>query len=86
MFMENGEYTRFWYLQLLYLPQLQFTIGQNEFVEFFGVFRDNCRIRATWAFSIICVCAVSSQHTTSYQLFLVEQSLNNTKQAIAFLE
>ena len=57
MFMQNGEYTTFWCLQLLfYLTQLQFTIGQNEFVEFFGVFQDNCRIRVTWAFSIICVC------------------------------
>ena len=35
MFMQNGEYTAFWYLQLLcYLMQLQFTINQNEF----GVF------------------------------------------------
>ena len=39
MFLQNGEYTAFWYLQLLYyLTQLQFTISQNEFVEFFGVF------------------------------------------------
>ena len=36
MFMQHDEYTAFWYLQLLcYLMQLQFTIGQNEFVEFF---------------------------------------------------
>ena len=36
MFMQNGEYTAFWYLQLLYyLTQLQFTIGQNELVEVF---------------------------------------------------
>ena len=57
MFMQNGEYTAFWYRQLLcYVMQLQFTIGQNEFVEIFGVFRDNCRIWATWVFSIICVC------------------------------
>ena len=35
MFMQNGEYTAFWYLQLLcYLTQLQFMIGQNKFVEF----------------------------------------------------
>ena len=35
MFMQNGEYTAFWYLQLLcYLMQLQFTISQNKFVEF----------------------------------------------------
>ena len=35
MFMQNGEYTAFWYLQLIfYLMQLQFTIGQNEFEEF----------------------------------------------------
>ena len=57
MFMQNGEYTAFWYLQLLcYLTQLQCMIGQNEFVEFFGVFKDNCRIWVTWAFSIICIC------------------------------
>ena len=50
----------FYYLQLLYyLTQLQFTIGQNEFVEFFGVFQDNCQIWATWAFSIICVCTTA---------------------------
>ena len=41
--MQNGEYTAFWYLQLLcYLMQLQFMISQNEFVEFFSVFQDNC--------------------------------------------
>ena len=34
----------------------QFTIGQNDFVEFFGVFQDNCQIWATWTFRIICVC------------------------------
>ena len=57
MFIQNGEYTAFWYLQLLcYLMQLQFMIGQNEFVEFFGVFQDNCRILVTWASSIIGVC------------------------------
>ena len=57
MFMQNGEYTAFWYLQLLcYLTQLQFKIVQNEFVEFFGVFQDNWRIWVTWVFSIICIC------------------------------
>ena len=57
MFMQNDEYTAFWYLQLLcYLTQLQFMISQNNFVKFFGVFWDNCRIWVTWAFSIICVC------------------------------
>ena len=36
-FMQNGEYNAFWYLQLLcYLMKLQFMIGQNDFVEFFG--------------------------------------------------
>ena len=30
-------------------------IEQNEFVVFFGVFLDNCRIWATWAFSVVCV-------------------------------
>ena len=52
MSMQNGEYTAFCYLKLLcYLTQLQFTIGQNELVEFFGVFWDNCRIWVTWVFS-----------------------------------
>ena len=59
MFMQNGEYTAFWYLQLLcYLTQLQFMIGQNEFMEFFDVFWDNCWIWATWTSSIICVCMI----------------------------
>ena len=45
MFMQNGEYTVFWYLQLLcYLTQLQFMINQNEFVEFFAFFQDNCHL------------------------------------------
>ena len=57
MFKQKGEYTAIWYLQLLcYLTQLQFAISQNEFAEFFGVFLDNYRIWATWAFSIICFC------------------------------
>ena len=39
MFMQNDEYTTFWYLQLLcYLTQLKFTISQNKFVEFFFLF------------------------------------------------
>ena len=64
MFMQNGEHTDFWYLQLLcYLNQLQFTIGQNEFVEFFGVFRDTWRIWVTWAFSIIVVYCTAWQTT-----------------------
>ena len=54
---KNGEYTAFWYLQLLcYFTQLQFTIGQNKYMKFSGVFPENCRIWVTWAFSIICVC------------------------------
>ena len=53
MFMQNGEYAAFWYLQLLcYLTQLQFTIGQNKFVEFL-VFSGT--IWLTWVFSIVCV-------------------------------
>ena len=33
--LSHGEYTAFWYLQLLcYFIQLQFLIGQNEFVKF----------------------------------------------------
>ena len=60
MFMQNSEYTVFWYLQLLcYLTQLQFTISQNNLVEFFGVFRDNCWIWMVWAFSIICICTTA---------------------------
>ena len=58
--LQNCEYTVFWYLQLLcYLVQLQFTIGQNEFVEFFGVFQENYRIWVTWELSIICVCTTA---------------------------
>ena len=30
--------------------------AKTNFVEFFGVFRDNCRIWATWAFSLIYFC------------------------------
>ena len=56
IFMQNGEYTAYGYLQLLYnLTQLQFMIGQNNLVEFFDVFQDNYRIWVTWAFSVICV-------------------------------
>ena len=60
---QNGKYTAFWYPQLLcYLTQLQIMIGQNEFAKFFwGVFWDNCRIWATWVFSIICVCMTAFQ-------------------------
>ena len=66
MFMQNGEYTAFWYRQLFcYLTQLQFMISQNEFVEFFGVFWDNCQIWVTWSFSIICVC------TTTFKVSIV---------------
>ena len=46
MFMQNGKYTVSWYLQLLcYLMQLQFTIGQNEFVEFFVFSRTTAEFR-----------------------------------------
>ena len=59
-FMQNDEYTAFWYLQLLcYLTQLQFTIGQNECMECFGVFQYNCRNWMTWEFSIICACTIA---------------------------
>ena len=46
----------------------------------FGVFWDNCRIWATWVFSIICVWL----HLKSayHLLFPMEQSLNNTYQAL----
>ena len=45
MFIQNNEYTAFWYLQILcYLMQLKFTVGQNKFVEFFGAFQDNYQI------------------------------------------
>ena len=64
MFMQNDVYTAFWYLQLLCcLKQLQFKISQNNFVEFFGIFQDNCQIWATWAFSIICVCTITLKVT-----------------------
>ena len=60
MFRQNGKYTAFCYLQLFcYLTQLQFKIGQNELVEFFGVFQDNCWTWVTWTFSIICVCTTT---------------------------
>ena len=50
------------FLQLLcYLTQLQFMIGQKEFVEIFGVFQYNCRIWATWVFSIIFVSMTAFQ-------------------------
>ena len=59
MFMQNGEYTAFWYLQLHgYLTQLQFMINQNEF-GVFRVFWGNCRIWVTWALSIVCVCTTA---------------------------
>ena len=78
MFMQNGEYTAFWYLQFLcYFTQLQFTIGQNEFVEYFVFFWDNCRIWAIWAFSIICIC------TTIFKVSILPL---NHYQAIALLE
>ena len=39
MCMQNSEYIAFSYLQFLcYLTQFRFMIGQNELVEFFGVF------------------------------------------------
>ena len=57
MFMQNSDYIAFWYLQLFCnFTQLQFTIGQNEIVEFFWVFQDNCQIWVNWAFSIIFIC------------------------------
>ena len=60
IFLQNSEYSAFWYLQLLYyFTQLQLRIGQNEFVEFFWCFPGHCRIWATWAFSIICVCTTT---------------------------
>ena len=60
MILQNGEHTAFWYLQLLcHLKQLQFTISQYEFVEFFGAFRDNCRICVTWEFIIIFACTAA---------------------------
>ena len=35
MFMQNGEYAAFWYLQFLcYFTQLQFTIDQNGLVPY----------------------------------------------------
>ena len=56
LFMQNSEFTAFWYFQLLcYLTQPQFTIGQKKFAEFWGDFRNNYRIWVTRAFSIICI-------------------------------
>ena len=49
-------------------PLLSYTTSifnrPNEFVEFFGVFQDNCQIWATRVFSIICVwlCLKSAYH------------------------
>ena len=80
MFMRNDEYIAFWYLQLLcYLTQPQFMISQNKFVEFFSLFRDNCWIWATWAFSIIYVCTTTLKVSISplYCFFLMEKSPNN---------
>ena len=46
MFMQNGEYTAFWYLKLLYFfIQLQFMIGQNEFVKFLVFSRTTAEFR-----------------------------------------
>ena len=76
MFMKNGA---FWYLQLfIYLAQLQFTIALNELVKCFGVFRDDCRILATWAFSIIFVC------TTAFKVSV--PNFNRFYQVIALLD
>ena len=43
----------------LLITQLWFKVSQNEFGKFFCVFPDNCRIRVTWMFSIICVCTTA---------------------------
>ena len=55
MFKKNVQFSAFWYLQLCYLTQLQFTILQNDFVEFFSVFGlgsnfDTCflKVRILW--------------------------------------
>ena len=47
-----------------------------------GIFQDNCKIWATWTFSIICVCPT----TFKVSIPSPEQSPNNTYQAIALLE
>ena len=81
--------TAFWYLQhLCYLTQLQFAIGQNEFVVFFAIFLDNCQICATWTFSIICVCIITFKVCIPPLNCCFRQSrdLNNTYQAIVLLE
>ena len=86
---KNGEYTAFWYVQFLcYLTRLQFRISQNEFVEFFGVFHDPCRIQVTWAFSNICVgmTMFKVRMPPFNHCFWRSQSPNNTYQAIALLE
>ena len=54
-----SEYTAFWHLNSCAIS-LNFSLWSvKEFVEFFVVFRDNCQIWVTWAFSIICVCTTT---------------------------
>ena len=62
-------------------------IGQNKFVEFFGVFWVNCWIWVTWALRIICIC------TTAFKVSIPRFShcfrwsrIQITHQAIALLE
>ena len=54
--------------------------------RFFSVFQDNCQIWATWAFSISGVCTTTCKVSIPFLLFLIDQSLNNTYEAIALLE
>ena len=59
MFMQNDEYTAFWYLQILAIScNFNLWLAKANLWSLFSVFRDNCRIRVTWAFSTICVCTV----------------------------
>ena len=44
---------------LLSLATSIFLLAKTKFLGFFGVFRDNCWIWLTWAFSTICVCTTA---------------------------
>ena len=74
MFMQNGEYTAFCNLQLL-------SHATSIMIFFFGVFRDNYRIWATRASSIVCVF-----YTTAFNCCFWRSRVRITYQTIALLE
>ena len=88
MFMQNGEYTAFWYLQLLYyLMLLQFTISQNRFVEFLEFSKTTAKFG--WPehlASFVSVWLHLKSATTPEPLLPMEQNPNKTYQVIALLE